>query len=121
VFFTSSEKNLPKTHSWNSVNGNNDNDNEDNTHDEFIEISCFGTKVSINKKSASSRRHVDSNNTIMELWYSHENILLSEAACLKCTKHVMSNDHNQVTTTSNDQVCATRIDSNQYKVDTTII
>jgi hypothetical protein len=91
-------------------NGNNDiyNDN-DNTNDEFIEISCFGTKVSINKKSASSRRHVDSNDTTMELWYSHENILLSEAACLKCTKHVMSNDHNQVTTTSNAQVCATRI------------
>jgi hypothetical protein len=80
------------------------NNDEYNSNGDKIEMSCFGRDISMHE--TRGKRIDYGNDTIfVELWHSHKNISLSEAACLKCTKITMNSDEENVV----ERVCTNRI------------
>lgn len=77
---------------------------ESNEVGDEVEMSCFGRKISV--LETYKRRIDDGNATIfVKLWHSHNNISLSESACLKCTKSTVDDNKQNIT----GRVCTNRI------------
>ena len=62
--------------------------NRNREGDDAIEMYCFRFKI----HEINSARTKGTDKIIAELWHSHTNISLSEAACLKCTKITKENN-----------------------------
>lgn len=76
------------------------------SEDDKFDISCFGVNLTMQE---SERRRIDYGNktVVVELWHSHNDLSLSEAVCLKCTRSTMD----ATKPSDSDSVCINRIRS----------
>lgn len=81
--------------------------------DDYIYITCFGRNISISMENTDNTMLLEDEQetTLVELWHSHPNITLSEAACAKCTKSTRGDEKAVITVAGN---CTTHLLSDRF-------